>query len=563
MSHSNIYTNTYVGVLILSGSALPFGLLAVCNHFCFATGERLSQIWAGIGFFGALANMLNAPLVGDADLAQYVLTAPQRQETFHIGMLAIGSVHALFPFSRRMEIGIALWVFFCAICQNAILYRRTNDLSLAFFECLGVIIPFTTGMAITEVAFYGMKRGAVSDVEVDEPSAELLTPRVLTQGSGRTSRTWSGSLAPGTMPLEDSTLDSFDDELCGADQGLGSAKATKDTSAGMCSVSVELLQIDWSARLGSGAMGDVHLGAWLGTSVAVKVVRDKRLVAAGSGGSERCGPTLQKEAKLLSQLRHPCICSIFGMVELDGGAEAIVLEYMNGGTLFDLLYRRRSTAGGGGDTSASTGTSTGTWTNAGGGEAASCNARGLSTDSAHVVSTAIACRLSRETASGLAYLHANGYMHREYMRGGVCTPDSLRHVCICSLRYCAVCTCPDSPALRAPAWEASSRAMSSSTSICTPRLRTSALPSSAQPPIAAEAERPPRRSSILLVWSGTPLAKRATPFASGPRATWLRWVAFPRRHLELQRLPCSSTRTVSECYYLLPLPLPAFLTRPL
>ena len=151
MAHSVVHTRTYIGVFLTLGSALLFGLLAIFAHLGYLTGKMLSQIWAGIGFFASLINMLNAPLIGDADLAQYVRQEPQRREALHMSMLALGTVHALFPFSRRMEIGIAMWVFFCAICQNAILYRRTNDFTFACFECLGVIIPFTMGMTFTEL----------------------------------------------------------------------------------------------------------------------------------------------------------------------------------------------------------------------------------------------------------------------------------------------------------------------------------------------------------------------------------------------------------------------------
>ena len=149
-------------LLIPVGVALLFGMLAVAVHYL--SGKALARIWAFIGITGALVNMLVAPFQSDADLLDYVQTQPQRIAGLQIGMLAIGSMHAMFQFSVRLKLGIAAWVFACAICQNALIYYRVDELAFASRECLCVIIPFTTGMGITELAFRSV-RGHVMNAD--------------------------------------------------------------------------------------------------------------------------------------------------------------------------------------------------------------------------------------------------------------------------------------------------------------------------------------------------------------------------------------------------------------
>lgn len=48
---------------------------------------------------------------------------------------------------------------------------------------------------------------------------------------------------------------------------------------------------------------------------------------------------LKNEIKLHSQLVHPNIVRFFGMFE-DGDDIYLIMEYMNGGTLFDFLNEK-------------------------------------------------------------------------------------------------------------------------------------------------------------------------------------------------------------------------------
>ena len=124
---------------------------------------------------------------------------------------------------------------------------------------------------------------------------------------------------------------------------------------------------------------------------------------------------------MLSQLRHPCICSLFGALVLGGDSagggfggegEALILEYLSGGSLWMLLHGGASHhAGSPYDGLALSGLSL----------CETTSGTSTSTPDQHSqrparkpqLSTALACRIVRETASGLAFLHQNGYMHRD------------------------------------------------------------------------------------------------------------------------------------------------------
>lgn len=490
-------------VAITIGTPAIFIVLCICVHFL--SGEFIAWTWAAVGLFGALANMANAPFIGEAELAEYLRSEPLRREGMHFGMLAIGSVHALFPFSRRVEIGIALWVFGCAFCQNAILYLRTDDLAFASRECLGVIIPFSMGMAITELLVHSLRRGvgAVRDADAahNNELSQLVGEQEQEPDDGHDSNPRGGSL---------------------------------------CDLSVEVLHIDWSARLGSGAMGDVHRGTWLGTAVAVKVVKDRWLqktatgagehdVGGGGRASGRASAhdqsegrglvySLRKEAKLLAQLRHPCICSVFGTLQLTGGHEAIVLEYMSGGTLADLLYHHHR------DHSARDGMKA-SRTNGKEGEAAAARTltRGASLAA---VSTAISCRISRETASGLAYLHGHGCMHRDVKSSNVLLDERL-HAKVAEGASHTQCprTPTDASRTLLSLWHAPHCGVCLAVACC--RWLTLASRSS----VLVRARWPLAWRSTRRSWRGRTRSRtRATRSMSAPLATWHRSIRAPCAH---------------------------------
>jgi Tol biopolymer transport system component len=87
-----------------------------------------------------------------------------------------------------------------------------------------------------------------------------------------------------------------------------------------------------TAKLGEGGMGEVYRATdtKLERQVAIKV-----LPAAFTEDKERLA-RFEREAKLLAQLHHPNIASIFGLEESDG-TKALVMELVEGPTLAERL----------------------------------------------------------------------------------------------------------------------------------------------------------------------------------------------------------------------------------
>ncbi len=87
-----------------------------------------------------------------------------------------------------------------------------------------------------------------------------------------------------------------------------------------------------TAKLGEGGMGEVYRASdvRLEREVAIKV-----LPAAFTADPDRLA-RFEREAKLLAQLHHPNIASIFGLEE-SGGVRALVMELVEGPTLAERL----------------------------------------------------------------------------------------------------------------------------------------------------------------------------------------------------------------------------------
>src|SRR5688572_33039956 len=86
--------------------------------------------------------------------------------------------------------------------------------------------------------------------------------------------------------------------------------------------------------LGDGAMGEVYraLDTRLGRNVAVKVLR-----SAFTNDANRLA-RLEREGRLLSQISHSNICTLFDILEFDN-APVLVLELVEGETLQQRLLR--------------------------------------------------------------------------------------------------------------------------------------------------------------------------------------------------------------------------------
>ena len=89
--------------------------------------------------------------------------------------------------------------------------------------------------------------------------------------------------------------------------------------------------------LGAGGMGEVYLARdpRLGRNVAIKVLPNA--LTDDPGRIAR----FEREAQVLAALNHPHIASIYGLEEIDGSSRALVLELVQGDTLFQTLSAGR------------------------------------------------------------------------------------------------------------------------------------------------------------------------------------------------------------------------------
>src|SRR4029078_4474204 len=89
-----------------------------------------------------------------------------------------------------------------------------------------------------------------------------------------------------------------------------------------------------TAPLGAGGMGEVYLArdTRLGRDVAVKVLR------GAMAGSPELRARFEREARTISSLNHPYICTLFD-VGREGDVEFLVMERVEGETLSARIAR--------------------------------------------------------------------------------------------------------------------------------------------------------------------------------------------------------------------------------
>jgi len=151
------------------------------------------------------------------------------------------------------------------------------------------------------------------------------------------------------------------------------------------------LQVEWDQQqfsslvlhniIGEGGGSKVWKGGWNGTFVAVKVLKVDPCMGRDALRS------FVQEAKMLSQIRHPSICAFIGTC-MQQGFPAIVLEYMHGGSLHDLLHNRTHACEGDEETPLP-------------------------------IAARLLSRISLEVATGVAYLHDSGVIHRDVKAANV------------------------------------------------------------------------------------------------------------------------------------------------
>ncbi len=89
------------------------------------------------------------------------------------------------------------------------------------------------------------------------------------------------------------------------------------------------------ALLGAGGMGEVYRArdTRLARDVAIKVITTDRLSSTADSKQR-----FQREAKAISSLQHPHLCTLFD-VGSQGGIDFLVMEFLEGETLADRLHR--------------------------------------------------------------------------------------------------------------------------------------------------------------------------------------------------------------------------------
>ncbi|MBS0648030.1 MAG: SEL1-like repeat protein [Verrucomicrobia bacterium] len=95
------------------------------------------------------------------------------------------------------------------------------------------------------------------------------------------------------------------------------------------SIEVRYSDLTFGRELGKGGFGTVYQGAWKGSAVAIKKLKINELASEDIKG-------FRKEAKLMSELRHPHIVSFY-KVCTEPGNYCIVLEYCAKGDLHKWL----------------------------------------------------------------------------------------------------------------------------------------------------------------------------------------------------------------------------------
>jgi serine/threonine-protein kinase len=99
-------------------------------------------------------------------------------------------------------------------------------------------------------------------------------------------------------------------------------------------IGTKLAHYKITAHLGSGGMGEVYQAtdSKLGRNVAIKILPE-----AFAADSDRIA-RLEREARVLASLNHPCIAAIHGLEE-SGGRKFLVMELVGGETLAKRIAR--------------------------------------------------------------------------------------------------------------------------------------------------------------------------------------------------------------------------------
>jgi len=91
---------------------------------------------------------------------------------------------------------------------------------------------------------------------------------------------------------------------------------------------INFSELTFENVIGTGKYGEVSLGEWLGTPVAIKKLLEN---------DEDTNGLVDRELQILKEIRHPQIVQFLGVSRNNDNETHIITEFMDGGDLFDAL----------------------------------------------------------------------------------------------------------------------------------------------------------------------------------------------------------------------------------
>ncbi|EGD73477.1 TKL protein kinase [Salpingoeca rosetta] len=182
-------------------------------------------------------------------------------------------------------------------------------------------------------------------------------------------------------------------------------------------------ELDLYRELDSGASGDVWEGEWDSVHVAVKVLKLGNVFLDAATQQE-----FEKEVAFLQRTRHPHLVRFFGAgTNPVTGAPFLVLEFMALGSLRQLLQRNlRKVLAETNSTSASTSAETAAPTSEDLDDYTVVSSTRHSVQPGLLTVWALKKRLAADIASGMAFIHSLGKLHRDLKSGNVLVSANLR-----------------------------------------------------------------------------------------------------------------------------------------
>ncbi|EGD73489.1 serine/threonine protein kinase [Salpingoeca rosetta] len=182
-------------------------------------------------------------------------------------------------------------------------------------------------------------------------------------------------------------------------------------------------ELDLYRELDSGASGDVWEGEWDSVHVAVKVLKLGNVFLDAATQQE-----FEKEVAFLQRTRHPHLVRFFGAgTNPVTGAPFLVLEFMALGSLRQLLQRNlQQVLTETNSTSASTTAETAAPTSEDLDDYTVVSTTRHSVQPGLLTVWALKQRLAADIASGMAFIHSLGKLHRDLKSGNVLVSANLR-----------------------------------------------------------------------------------------------------------------------------------------